>query len=208
MIKIKTYQKYFENAISEHSFKKLFIEFMDVSCDLEYHMRDSFTRSELQQKEIKKIELESILKPLIPKFQNPNQLKAGFTEDMRTEFLGIKIDTVISGSEIIKIFNSHVYDKVGIHEYTHSTDGIKSDKKYTLKFIPTDKWKGNGKYELAIGYSDYEHVERVEEYVELIKNGIELPPIIINSGGIISDGSHRLCASLDIGRKKILAFVN
>lgn len=209
MLKIKTYQKFQEsiNHTSEQKFKQLFIEFMDVSNDLEYHMRDSFSKSEIRQKEIQKAELESILTPLMSKFQNPDVLKAGFTEDMRTEFLGIKLGDIISGSDIIKLFNSHIYDKVGYNEYKHSTDGIESDKKYTLKFLSTDKWKKTGKYELAIIYSDYEHVDRVNEYVELIKKGIELPPIIINSN-IISDGSHRLCASLDIGRKKILAFVS
>lgn len=116
-------------------------------------------------------------------------------EDTRKEWGGVKLGDVVSAEELPEI-----YEKMGY--YADDSTG-KFIGKYKLMYVPVIPTLT--KYKLSDDYEDLEHLDRVNEYIETIRNGDELPPVIYTNG-YFKDGAHRNAANVELGRKKILAF--
>ena len=56
---------------------------------------------------------------------------------------------------------------------------------------------------LENGYCENEFFEEVGEIIKLIKDNINLEPIIINKNNYVIDGLHRVCVYLYLGYTKI-----
>ena len=133
--------------------------------------------------------MESMLKSI------PKPKKEKIREDMRSEWGGVKLGEYVSSKELPK-----VYERMGY--YADDSTG-KFDGSYKLTYVPVISTLT--KYSLADDYQDLEHFDRVNEYANVLRSGVELPPIIYTNGSF-RDGAHRMAAHNDVGRKKILAF--
>lgn len=140
--------------------------------------------------ELKNIpKLESLLK------STPKPKLTPIPEDKRIEWGGVRLGEIISAEELPKI-----YERMG--HFADDTTG-KFSGNYKLMYMPViDKLT---KYTLADDYEDLEHLDRVNEYANVLRSREELPPIIYTNG-LFKDGAHRMAAHNDVGRKKILAF--
>jgi len=134
-------------------------------------------------------ELEELLK------STPKPKVIPMSEDERTEWGGVELGEFVSAKDLPKI-----YEKMG-HYADDSTGKFRGE--YELMYVPTIE--SFTKYRLADDYEDLEHFDRVNEYMDIIRSGEELPPIIYTDRSF-RDGAHRMAAHVELGRKKILAF--
>lgn len=117
------------------------------------------------------------------------------SEDERIEWGGVKLGEIVSAEDL-----PEVYERMG-HFADDSTGKFRGE--YELMYVPTIE--SFTKYRLADDYEDLEHFDRVNEYMDIIRSGEELPPIIYTDSRF-RDGAHRMAAHVELGRKKILAF--
>jgi len=187
-----------EHARLEKEYNKIFKKYVAI---LEEHDGDNSDESNELLKQLKELQKKT------PVIFGSNQSFPTAKEDSRTNWMGIKLGDIVTGLEI-----KNAYKKGGYGE--DSGKEFNASQKFVLKYIPTNH--EITKYSLSdnsISSPDLEHMERIvgyaneKGYANQIREGEELPPVIVKHDGKNIDGNHRMASHNEVGRKKILAFV-